>query len=89
MPGLAFRISAILRNDHNKILLEAYTRTGWDLKDLDIKDKSLLLSISRQESGLIKAKSYANALGLMQVLPSTAAFIMKNKNFGIKKIFLQ
>ena len=71
MPGFAFRISAILRNDYNKILLGGlYPVPNWDVKSLDIKDKSLLLSISRQESGFNpRAKSYANALGLMQVYP--------------------
>lgn len=90
MPGFAFRISAILRNDYNKILLGGlYPVPNWDVKSLEIKDKPLLLSISRQESGFNpRAKSYANALGLMQVLPSTAAFIMKNKKYKNKKNLL-
>ena len=75
MPGFAFRLSAILRNDYNQILLGGlYPVPDWDFSSLPIKDKSLLFSISRQESGFNpRAKSYANALGLMQVLPSTAS----------------
>ena len=88
MPGFAFRLSAILRNDYNKILLGGlYPVPNWDFSSLLIKDKSLLFSISRQESGFNpRAKSYANALGLMQVLPSTASFIMKNRAYRRKEI---
>ena len=88
MPGFAFRLSAILRNDYNKILLGGlYPVPDWDFSSLLIKDKSLLFSISRQESGFNpRAKSYANALGLMQVLPSTASFIMKNRAYRKKEM---
>ena len=88
MPGFAFRLSAILRNDYNKILLGGlYPVPDWDVSNLPIKDKSLLFSISRQESGFNpRAKSYANALGLMQVLPSTASFIMKDRAYRKKEI---
>ena len=81
MPGLAFRISALLRNDYGKILLGGlYPIPKWKTDRFKIKDNALLYSISRQESGFNpRAKSYANALGVMQVLPSTAAFIMNDK----------
>ena len=81
MAGFAFRLSAILRNDHGKIILGGlYPIPNWDVSNFKISDKALLYSISRQESGFNpRAKSYANALGLMQVLPSTAAFIMKDR----------
>ncbi len=83
-----FRLSAILRNDHNKILLGGlYPVPDWNLTSLPIKDKSLLISISRQESGSNpRATSYANALGLMQVLPSTASFIMKDRAYRKKEM---
>ena len=88
MPGFAFRMAAILRNDYNKILLGGlYPIPDWNFSSLPIKDKSLLFSITRQESGFNpRAKSYANALGLMQVLPSTASFIMKNRAYRKKEI---
>ncbi len=88
MPGFAFRLSAILRNDYNKILLGGlYPVPDWNFSSLPIKDKSLLFSISRQESGFNpRAKSYANALGLMQVLPSTASFIMKDRSYRKKEM---
>ena len=55
-------------------------------------DKALILSFIRQESNFNKdAKSRKGALGLMQVLPSTAKFISKNKNIkrGNKNILLE
>ncbi len=86
MPGLAFRLSAILRNDHGLIYLGGlYPLPNWNIDNAYLNDKALIYSISRQESGFNpRAKSSANALGLMQVLPSTAAFIMKNKTYRYK-----
>ena len=86
LPGLAFRISAILRNDHGLIYLGGlYPLPNWNIDKAYVKDKALIYSISRQESGFNpRAKSSANALGLMQVLPSTAAFIMKNRSYRFK-----
>ena len=86
MPGLAFRLAAILRNDHGKIFLGGlYPLPKWNIEQAFVKDKALIYSISRQESGFNpRAKSYANAMGLMQVLPSTAAFIMKNRSYRYK-----
>ncbi len=86
LPGLAFRLSAILRNDHGLIYLGGlYPLPNWNIDAAYVKDKALIYSISRQESGFNpRAKSSANALGLMQVLPSTAAFIMKNKTYRYK-----
>ena len=69
--------------DFGKILLGGlYPLPNWDVEQLYINDSALLFSISRQESGFNpRAKSYANALGVMQILPSTAAFVMKNKTY--------
>ena len=45
-------------------------------------DKALVMSIIRQESRFDqRGKSPASAQGLMQILPSTAAFIMKNRSY--------
>ena len=63
-----------------------YPVPDWDFSTLPIKDKSLIFNI-KQESGFNpRAKSYANALGLMQVLPSTASFIMKDRAYRKKEI---
>ena len=47
-----------------------------------LNNVSLVMSIIRQESRFDqRGKSPARAQGLMQILPSTAAFTMKNKNY--------
>lgn len=45
-------------------------------------DQALLLAVMRQESGFNpRAKSWAKASGLMQLMPATAAFITRDRGF--------
>lgn len=54
----------------------AYPVPVWEPEDGWRLDRALLFAFARQESGFNpRARSYAGAHGLMQVLPSTAAFI--------------
>ncbi len=87
MPGLTFRLAAILRNDHNKILLGGlYPVPSWNINTSDLKDKALLYAIARQESGFNpRAKSPSKAMGVLQIIPSTAAFIMKNREYRLRR----
>ena len=87
MPGLTFRLAAILRNDHNKILLGGlYPVPSWKINTSDLKDRALLYSIARQESGFNpRAKSSSKAMGVLQIIPSTAAFIMKNREYRLRR----
>ncbi len=87
MPGLTFRLAAILRNDHNKILLGGlYPIPTWNMDTSDLKDKALLYAIARQESGFNpRAKSSSKAMGVLQIIPSTAAFIMKNREYRLRR----
>ena len=87
MPGLTFRLAAILRNDHNKILLGGlYPIPTWNMDTSDLKDKALLYAIARQESGFNpRARSSSKAMGILQIIPSTAAFIMKNKDYRLRR----
>ena len=86
MPGLTFRLAAILRNNHNKLLLGGlYPIPNWKTEISSFKEKALIYSIVRQESGFNpRAKSSSKALGIMQIMPSTAAFIMKNRAYKLK-----
>ena len=86
MPGLTFRLAAILRNNYNKLLLGGlYPIPSWKTKISDLKEKALIYAIIRQESGFNpRAKSSSKALGIMQIIPSTAAFIMKDRNYKLK-----
>ena len=87
MPGLTFRLAAILRNDHDKILLGGlYPIPTWNIDTSDLKDKALLYAIARQESGFNpRARSSSKAMGILQIIPSTAAFIMKNKDYRLRR----
>ncbi len=87
MPGLTFRLAAILRNDHNKILLGGlYPIPSWEINEIDLKDKALLFAIARQESGFNpRAKSSSKAMGVLQIIPSTAAFVMKNRDYRLRR----
>ena len=87
MPGLTFRLAAILRNDHNKILLGGlYPVPTWNMDTSDLKDKALLYAIARQESGFNpRAKSSSKAMGILQIIPSTAAFVMKNREYRLRR----
>ena len=68
MPGLAFRLSAILRNDHGLIYLGGlYPLPNWNIDKAYVKDRTYINQVFNP-----RAKSSGNAR-LMQVLPSTAA----------------
>ena len=86
MPGLTFRLAAILRNNHGKVLLGGlYPIPKWKTEISNLKERALIYAIVRQESGFNpRAKSSSKALGIMQVMPSTAAFIMKDRNYRLR-----
>ena len=86
MPGLTFRLAAILRNNHGKIFLGGlYPIPSWKTDISDLKDRALIYAIVRQESGFNpRAKSSSKAMGIMQIMPSTAAFIMKDRTYKLR-----
>ena len=87
MPGITFRLAAILRNDHNKIYLGGlYPIPSWEIKTTDNKDRALIYAVARQESGFNpRAKSSSKAMGVLQIIPSTAAFIMKDREYRLRR----
>ena len=87
MAGLTFRLAAILRNDHGKILLGGlYPIPSWQMETSDLKDKALIYAIARQESGFNpRAKSSSKAMGVLQIIPSTAAFIMNDREYRLRR----
>ncbi len=87
MPGITFRLAAILRNDHNKIYLGGlYPIPSWEIETTDNKDRALIYAVARQESGFNpRAKSSSRAMGVLQIIPSTAAFIMKDREYRLRR----
>ena len=87
MPGLTFRLAAILRNDHDKIFLGGlYPVPSWKRDTYNLMDRALMYAVARQESGFNpRARSSSKARGIMQIIPSTAAFIMKNREYRLRR----
>ena len=79
MAGLAYRAGELLRKNSGKTWLGAiYPIPRYDV-EFSV-DQALVWAISRQESGFNpRAKSRARAAGLMQIMPSTASFVTKNR----------
>lgn len=83
MAGLAFRTAGILRDDTGKHWYGGL----FPVPDFDTKlpirvSQPLLLAIMRQESGFNpRAKSWAKASGLMQLMPATAAYIARDGGY--------
>ena len=83
MHSLAIMISNKLKDEQRQIFYDpvAYPVPKWQPQSGWLEDRALLLALARQESSFSpKAKSAAGACGLMQLLPSTAAHISKNKS---------
>ena len=80
MAGLAYRAGELLRKDSGKTWLGAiYPIPRYDV-EFSV-DQALVWAISRQESGFNpRAKSRARAAGLMQIMPSTASFVTRNRS---------
>ena len=83
MAGLAFRASDILRRQQDLHFYAAlYPVPDFETSAPLRVDQALLLSVMRQESGFNpRAKSWAKASGLMQLMPATAAFIARDRRF--------
>ena len=85
MPGLAFRLADIYRQDTGV----EYNCALYPFLDTEVEfsvDEALIWSIIRKESGFYPlARSRAKAAGLMQIMPATAAFIARDRQFRSSK----
>ena len=81
MAGLAYRAGALIRKDEGKTWYGALYPVPKFEAEFTV-DQALVWAIARQESGFNpRAKSRAKAAGLMQILPSTASFIMRKRSY--------
>ena len=81
MAGLAYRAGALMRKNSGKTWYGALYPVPKFAAEFTV-DQALVWAIARQESGFNPlAKSRAKAAGLMQILPSTASFIMRKRSY--------
>ncbi len=91
MSGLAYRLAAARAADAEEaeavdvvggLTNALYPVPSWKPEDGWRLDRALIFAFMRQESAFNPtARSYAGAHGLMQVLPSTAAFIANDRRY--------
>lgn len=85
LSGLAYRLAAARASEAEESASLAnalYPVPAWKPEDGWRLDRALIFAFMRQESAFDpNARSYAGAHGLMQVLPSTAAFIANDRRY--------
>jgi len=85
MPELALRLDESLFPDGG-FDNAAYPVPSWEPDGGFTVDPALIFALIRQESRFNpKAKSWAGARGLMQLMPSTASFVAKDRKYRVSK----
>ena len=84
LPSLALKTAiALMRNNQTRIDRGLYPVPRWAPSDGFKIDRALVYAVMRQESAFnLRAKSYAWARGLMQLMPGTAGYMARKRYRG-------
>ncbi len=84
LPALSLRAAAAVEGiSGRRIARGLYPLPRWMPKGGFIVDQALVFAVMRQESGFYaRARSYAGARGLMQLMPATAGYMAKRRFRG-------
>lgn len=86
MPQLAIRLDEMLFPGEGGFDNAAYPLPSWTPDGGFTVDVALIFALIRQESKFNpRAKSWAGARGLMQLMPSTASFVAKDRKYRVSK----
>lgn len=87
LADLAYRVGRDLARDQGEWLDAAlYPLPGWRPMNGFSVDRALIYAFVRQESRFrARARSYAGARGLMQLMPATAGWVAGERYYGAKR----
>lgn len=88
LPALQLRMSQMLRRYYNASYITSFPVPSWIASYDMVTDPALVYAIARQESAFdMRARNpNSGATGLMQLMPATARFIIKNDRLNEVKL---
>jgi hypothetical protein len=87
LPSLALRAAAALDGESGRMIPRGlYPVPRWKPEDGFTVDRALIFAFMRQESAFnARARSYAGARGLMQLMPATAGYMANTRFLGARR----